>query len=210
MPRFLPRIFLPIVLLVLCACGDVHPERVQVDGGAREQRVDRDRDPAVRRADSDVPRVLQDDPVAVTTSTLSVADGWRAGGAAGRSIAKYAAGVAQLSERASRARSQVQVLPPAAPSVNSLTPSATGCCAPCDGDLPPCAVAQRESGGDYGAFNPNGCGGHACYGKWQFSGAWAGKLGLPLDIASATPAQQDAAARALWAGGAGCSHWAAC
>lgn len=80
----------------------------------------------------------------------------------------------------------------------------------CGGDLPPCYVMHRESGGSYTAYNPRGCGGHACYGKWQFSGAWAGKLGLPVDIGSATPVEQDAAARALWAGGAGCSNWDAC
>lgn len=77
----------------------------------------------------------------------------------------------------------------------------------CGGDLPPCYVMERESGGSYSAYNPTGCGGNGCYGKWQFSGAWAGKLGLPADIASATPEQQDEAARQLYAGGAGCSNW---
>lgn len=80
----------------------------------------------------------------------------------------------------------------------------------CGGDLPPCYVMMRESGGSYGAFNPSGCGGNACYGKWQFSGAWAGELGLPDDLSQATPAQQDAAARQLWANGAGCRNWDAC
>jgi hypothetical protein len=80
----------------------------------------------------------------------------------------------------------------------------------CGGDLPPCYVMYRESRGDYGAYNPNGCYPYGCYGKWQFSGAWACKLGLPCDIASATPAQQDEAARQLWAGGSGCSNWGAC
>lgn len=81
---------------------------------------------------------------------------------------------------------------------------------PCGGDLPPCYVKARESGGSYTAYNPNGCGGYSCYGAWQFSGAWAGKLGLPLDLSTATPAQQDEAARRLWANGAGCSNWGAC
>lgn len=95
-------------------------------------------------------------------------------------------------------------VPPAAPTTN---PSL----APCGGtDYPPCYVAARESGGSYSAYNPGGCGGNGCYGKWQFSGAWAGRLGLPTNLAAATPAQQDAAARALWAHGAGCSNWAAC
>ena len=82
--------------------------------------------------------------------------------------------------------------------------------APCGGDLPPCSVAHDESGGSYTAFNATGCDGRGCYGKWQFSGEWACKLGLPCDLSHATPEQQDAAARTLWAGGAGCSNWAAC
>lgn len=82
--------------------------------------------------------------------------------------------------------------------------------APCGGDLPPCSVAHDESGGSYTAFNATGCDGRGCYGKWQFSGEWACKLGLPCDLSTATPEQQDAAARTLWAGGAGCSNWAAC
>lgn len=78
---------------------------------------------------------------------------------------------------------------------------------PCGGDLPSCSIVARESGGDYNAVNPTGCGGNGCYGKYQFSGAWAGRLGLPLDLRTATPAQQDAAARELWRNGAGCSNW---
>lgn len=81
---------------------------------------------------------------------------------------------------------------------------------PCGGDLPPCYVKQRESGGNYGAVNWSGCGGRGCFGAWQFSGEWAGKLGLPLDLTQATPAQQDEAARILWNHGAGCSNWSAC
>lgn len=83
---------------------------------------------------------------------------------------------------------------------------------PCGGDLPPCSVVLHESAtaGLYSAYNPSGCGGAGCYGKWQFSGEWAGKLGLPFDLSTATPEQQDNAARILWAGGAGCSNWDAC
>lgn len=89
---------------------------------------------------------------------------------------------------------------------------------PCGGDLPPCWVKNRESHGNYRAYNPTGCVWTAkdgtrhrgCWGAWQFSGAWAGKLGLPDDLSTATPAQQDAAARQLWNGGRGCGNWAAC
>ena len=96
------------------------------------------------------------------------------------------------------------------PTVRSA-PVTVGGLFPCGGvDFPPCYVAVRESGNSYTAFNPTGCGGHGCYGRWQFSGAWACHFGLPCDIARWTPAQQDYAARVLWAGGAGCSNWAAC
>lgn len=84
---------------------------------------------------------------------------------------------------------------------------------PCGGEYPPCWRVQTESRGDYSAFNPTGCsyrGRSGCYGKWQFGWFWGGKLGLPLDLAQATPAQQDEAARLLWNGGAGCGNWDAC
>lgn len=82
---------------------------------------------------------------------------------------------------------------------------------PCGGtDYPPCYRVQSESRGDYNAYNPTGCGGRGCYGKWQFSGEWACKLGLPCDLRFATPAEQDNAARLLWNHGTGCSNWSAC
>lgn len=82
--------------------------------------------------------------------------------------------------------------------------------APCGGDYPPCSVVEIESHGNYNAYNPTGCGGLGCFGKWQFAGSWAGKLGLPLDLSQATPEQQDNAARLLWNQGAGCGNWNAC
>lgn len=81
---------------------------------------------------------------------------------------------------------------------------------PCGGDLPPCWVLARESGGDPTAVNPTGCGGHTCGGLWQFDPrTWAGFGGYRH--AQDAPAEvQNQAARQLWAGGSGCSHWAAC
>lgn len=77
---------------------------------------------------------------------------------------------------------------------------------PCGGDLPPCAVKQRESGGSYSARNASS---GAC-GAWQFiPSTWAG-FGGYASACDAPPEVQDAKARALWANGAGCSHWAAC
>lgn len=85
----------------------------------------------------------------------------------------------------------------------------------CGGSLPPCFVLARESGGNLTAVSPAGyCanageGGH-CYGKWQFGlptwGGWGGYAN-PID---APESVQDDRARAVWAGGAGCSAWAAC
>lgn len=77
----------------------------------------------------------------------------------------------------------------------------------CGGDLPPCYVKQRESGGDYGAVNPTGCGGYTCGGAWQFDPrTWAGYGGYQY-AQDAPPDVQDAKARELWANGAGASHW---
>lgn len=72
----------------------------------------------------------------------------------------------------------------------------------CGGDLPPCWVMRRESGGNINAYNPTGCSGRGCYGKWQCDPRTCSGRG--------TEEQQDAEARALWNGGKGCQHWAAC
>lgn len=91
----------------------------------------------------------------------------------------------------------------------------------CGGDLPPCSVMRRESGGNIRAINRTGCGGRGCYGKWQFDpvtfipgctvtkweartcGTYQG-----FQFASDAPEEvQDARARELWANGAGHSHW---
>lgn len=73
---------------------------------------------------------------------------------------------------------------------------------PCGGDLPPCWVMMRESGGNIHAYNPTGCGGRGCRGKWQCDPRTCSGTG--------SEEQQDAEARALWRNGAGCSHWQAC
>lgn len=82
----------------------------------------------------------------------------------------------------------------------------------CGGDLPPCSVLARESGGNLRAISPVGmCGTEAnprrCYGKWQFDlPTWNNYAGIanPID---ASEDVQDAKARELWAGGRGCRHW---
>lgn len=76
----------------------------------------------------------------------------------------------------------------------------------CGGDLPPCYVMMRESGGNIRAKNPHS----TASGKWQFlNSTWAGYGGY-AEAWMAPESVQDAKARQLWAGGAGCSHWSAC
>lgn len=76
----------------------------------------------------------------------------------------------------------------------------------CGGDLPPCYVMRRESGGNIRAKNPRS----SASGKWQFiDSTWAG-FGGYAHASDAPESVQDALARRLWAGGAGCSHWSAC
>lgn len=80
----------------------------------------------------------------------------------------------------------------------------------CGGDLPPCWVLARESGGNIEAVNHTGCGGRGCYGKWQFDPRTSRGLGYEGTMDQYPEQVQDEAARTLWANGQGCSHWAAC
>ena len=76
----------------------------------------------------------------------------------------------------------------------------------CGGNLPPCYVMQRESGGSLTARNPTS----SAAGKWQFlSSSWGGYGGY-ASADQAPESVQDARAAQLWAGGSGCSHWSAC
>lgn len=73
----------------------------------------------------------------------------------------------------------------------------------CGGNLPPCCVMQRESGGSITAQNPTS----TASGKWQFiNGTWNGYGGY-AEAWQAPESVQDAKAAELWAGGAGASHW---
>ena len=72
----------------------------------------------------------------------------------------------------------------------------------CGGDLPPCWVMMLESKGDPNAYNPTGCNGRGCYGKWQCDPRTCDGTG--------SEAEQDAEARRVWNNGHGCSHWNAC
>lgn len=84
--------------------------------------------------------------------------------------------------------------------VTSATPVGTG---QCGGNLPPCCVMQRESGGSLTAKNPSS----SASGKWQFlNGTWNGYGGY-AEAWMAPESVQDAKAAELWAGGSGASHW---
>lgn len=76
----------------------------------------------------------------------------------------------------------------------------------CGGNLPPCYVMNRESGGSLTAQNPTS----TASGKWQFlDSTWNGYGGYS-SAAEAPESVQDAKAIEVWAGGAGCSNWSAC
>lgn len=92
---------------------------------------------------------------------------------------------------------------------------------PCGGQLPPCSVLDRESGGDPRVWNgrcyaPTGhrgrspCGTSSASGLWQFvRGTWD-EYGGYLNAADAPPEIQNRKARKVWNGARGCDHWKAC
>lgn len=94
-----------------------------------------------------------------------------------------------------------------APTVKS-TPATTGSGA-CGGDLPPCRVMQRESGGDPTAIGYGQCGEDDCYGKWQIDPDTAESVGYPRRLDLQPEEVQDDAARAIKARD-GCGAWSTC
>jgi hypothetical protein len=76
----------------------------------------------------------------------------------------------------------------------------------CGGELPPCYIMERESGGSLGAENP----GSSASGKWQFLDSTWKNYGGYAHASDAPESVQDSRARELWNGGAGCSNWSAC
>lgn len=102
-------------------------------------------------------------------------------------------------EEAARERKAEQASRQAAPRASANTPGNGRC----GGNLPPCCVMQRESGGNITAQNPTS----SASGKWQvISSTWNGYMGYP-SAASAPEWVQDQFAAQLWAGGAGSGHW---
>lgn len=76
----------------------------------------------------------------------------------------------------------------------------------CQGKVIPGYIVQRESGCDYGAVNPSGCGGAGCYGLYQIHGMhWRG--GGCSDLSWQNPSDQDECARRLSSGGSNLRPW---
>lgn len=76
----------------------------------------------------------------------------------------------------------------------------------CGGDLPPCYVMRRESGGNIRARNPRS----TASGKWQALDSTWRRFGGYRSAWMAPERVQDDFARRLWNHGRGCSHWSAC
>lgn len=91
------------------------------------------------------------------------------------------------------------------PAVRTSAPSGGGChAAP---GTPGQAILMRESEGNPRVYNRQGSGASGC---WQFMpGTW-GNYGGYANAADAPVSVQNERAKQVWAGGAGCSHWAAC
>ncbi len=88
------------------------------------------------------------------------------------------------------------------------TPASQTSSGRCGGDLPSCSVMECESGGSLTAHNPTS----SASGKWQIiDPTWKGtEAGANSGVSSAADAPehvQDAAAREIYAGGAGRSQW---
>lgn len=90
--------------------------------------------------------------------------------------------------------------PPTTAAPAPVVAAATGACG---GNLPPCCVMERESGGNITIVNPSS----GAAGKWQFMPATWNGYGGYATASDAPEAVQDAKAAELWAGGAGASHW---
>jgi hypothetical protein len=116
--------------------------------------------------------------------------------------------IAQEAQSAAANTKRAAIPPPVSSDVSAASTSDS--LGACGGELPPCWVKDRESRGDYTAVNETGCSGRTCGGAWQFDPlTWNGYGGYAF-AQDAPPDVQDAKARELWAGGAGCGHWNAC
>jgi hypothetical protein len=93
--------------------------------------------------------------------------------------------------------------PTAPPTTQAPAPVVAAVSGACGGNLPPCCVMMRESGGNPTAVNTSS----GASGKWQFMpDTWQGYGGYS-SAAEAPESVQDARAAEIWAGGAGAGHW---
>lgn len=125
--------------------------------------------------------------------------------------------LADFYEAVAASQTTTTTAPPPSPPTTHYHPPTTAAPAPapapaqygsgaCGGDLPPCYVMMRESGGNITAQNPTS----TASGKWQFLDSTWGGYGGYAKARYAPESVQDERARQLWAGGRGCSHWSAC
>lgn len=184
--RFRP-FFAAFVLVLVVAV----PPALYLHAGAATPRAHR---PVLVQGPAPISRT----PNALAAADAAIAAGWWLDGLRLHAIIEFAAAFEQVStQRASY-------------TISSGAAASSGTLSWCGGDLPPCYVKARELGGDYGAVNPTGCSGRSCGGAWQFDPVtWAGYGGY-ASAELAPAAVQDARAREVWAGGAGCGAWSAC
>lgn len=113
---------------------------------------------------------------------------------------------AEEERQAAEAAAEAARMEAARPAPGPATTSGGNVPSSCDGHVVPAYIVQRESGCNYGAVNPTGCGGASCVGLYQFdlrhftSGACAG-----LDWHS--PADQDECARRISNNGTNLRPW---
>ncbi len=109
--------------------------------------------------------------------------------------------LAAAEERAAAEQAEAERNAQAAQQQSAPQPvSASGACG---GNLPPCCVMMRESGGNPTVVNASS----GAAGKWQFmTSTWANYKGYPTAAAAPEHVQDERAAQ-LWAGGAGAGHW---
>lgn len=145
-----------------------------------------------------------------TTTTVDMLDAWYDGLATQAAMADWFEAVAPTTTTTTAPRRRREPEPIAEVQISTATESIDGTGSvngyPCGGDLPPCYVLRRESGGNPTAQNPHS----SASGLWQFiDSTWNG-FGGYAHAKDAPPDVQNEKARLTWAGGAGCGHWSAC
>jgi hypothetical protein len=123
--------------------------------------------------------------------------------AAAKAEAEAKAKAAAKAAAEAKARAEAKAAAAAAAAAARPAPAPVQVSGACGGNLPPCCVMMRESGGNPTAVNPSS----GASGKWQFMpSTWANYGGYPT-AASAPESVQDQRAAQIWAGGAGAGHW---